>query len=180
MGCGCSAMAAAAGGGGRTGPGRRVPVEPVPPSPPRDLYPSAGHAGILGEVSAGQAGSAAAAARGSGGPCPAAVPVAGGGCCHRALASAEAAGPQRLLRVLNRHRGEAPRRPPSPPAPPVVPLFPPPGPTQWTGPAAAPAPPGGSDARRRPVLPARRQWRPGRRSPGRRSPCTPPALRGAR
>ncbi|KAM9657424.1 E3 ubiquitin-protein ligase ARIH2 isoform 1-T1 [Morphnus guianensis] len=127
------------------------------------------------------------AGRDSGGPLPAAVrgrrALPPPRC--RALSSSggtAAAGPltrQRLPRVLSRHLGRpraAGSTPTTPPRPPQWFGCSPPRPRAvvQSGPAAAPAPPGGSDATRRPVLPACRQWRPGRRSPGRRSLPPPP------
>lgn len=142
------------------------------PSVPRPLPQcrAARHAGILGEVSAGQAGIAAAL-------CP--RRCGGGGLCLRAVAPAEAAR-QRLPRVLSRHLGRPRAAGPTATTSARPPQWfgcpPPPRPSAvvQSGPAAAPAPPDGSDAARRPVLPACRQWRPGRRSPGRRSLPPPP------
>lgn len=89
-------------------------------------------------------------------------------------------GRQRLLRALSRHLGALPprRSDTTPTSPPrwFGCFLPPPQPSavDQPDPAAASAPPGGSDARPRPVLPACRQWRPGRRSPERRSLPPPP------
>ncbi|XP_063204415.1 E3 ubiquitin-protein ligase ARIH2 isoform X1 [Chroicocephalus ridibundus] len=109
---------------------------------------------------------------GGDGPCPRRrAGLAGGGRCHPALAPAEPRPP-----APPQGAEPPPRGAPAPPPPPGGSVVPPPRPSavDRPGPAAASAPPGGSDARRRPVLPACRQWRPGRRSPERRSLPPPP------
>lgn len=170
MGCGCSAMAAAAGED-------RVRAAASPPSQCRPLR-SATFTPVPGRAARRDTGGGErGAGRDSGGPLPAAVRG------RRALSSSGGTGrggPPASPEGAEPAPWAAPRRRPDrdhlrPPAA-VVRLSPPPRPSAvvQSGPAAAPAPPDGSDAARRPVLPACRQWRPGRRSPGRRSLPPPP------
>lgn len=183
MGCGCSAMAAAVGEergrGAASLPSRCRPLRPA------TFTPVPGRAARR-DTGGGERG----AGRERGGPCPRrrggggrSFLRRGAGHCHRALAPAKAGTPASPEGAEPASRGGATPPARHPPPPSRVSVVSTPRPSVVVGPvtAAAPAPPGGSDATRRPVLPACRQRRPGRRSPGRRSlPPPPAALRRAR